>query len=110
MTTVSLAALVPLLPFLAAVASLLLGRTAAGFARPLAVLPTLVSAGLAAAVLVRQGSGTGLDAGTRLTPRKITRPAMMALMPPHEPVSRASSTPVAAMGIQSHARPRWCQK
>lgn len=68
MTTVSLAALVPLLPFLAAVASLLLGRTAAGFARPLAVLPTLVSAGLAAAVLVRQGSGTGLDAGTRLTP------------------------------------------
>ena len=40
MTTTTLAVLVPLLPFLGAVAGLLLGRTAPGFVRPLAVLPT----------------------------------------------------------------------
>ena len=55
MTTTTLAVLVPLLPFLGAVAGLLLGRTAPGFVRPLAVLPSLVALGLAAVVAVRQG-------------------------------------------------------
>ena len=40
MTLTALAALVPLLPFLGAAAGLLLGRSAPGFVRPLAVLPT----------------------------------------------------------------------
>ncbi|MEW1718520.1 NADH-quinone oxidoreductase subunit L [Streptomyces sp. NPDC093109] len=73
MTTTTLAVLVPLLPFLGAVAGLLLGRTAPGFVRPLAVLPTLAAAAFAVAVAVRQGGGAGdatapLDASTRLTP------------------------------------------
>jgi NADH-quinone oxidoreductase subunit L len=72
-TTTTLAVLVPLLPFLGAVAGLLLGRTAPGFVRPLAVLPSLGAAALAVAVAVRQGGGTGagkapLDAATQLTP------------------------------------------
>lgn len=66
--TVTLAVLVPLLPFLGAAAGLLLGRAAPGYVRPLAVLPTLASAALAVTVLVRQGTGPGTDAGTRLTP------------------------------------------
>ncbi|MFD3520870.1 NADH-quinone oxidoreductase subunit L [Streptomyces sp. NPDC058653] len=72
MTTTTLAVLVPLLPFLGAVAGLLLGRTAPGFVRPLAVLPPLAAAVLAAFVAVRQSAGHGpgapLDAATRLTP------------------------------------------
>lgn len=40
MTTTTLAALVPLLPFLGAVAGLLLGRRSPGLVQPLAVLPT----------------------------------------------------------------------
>ncbi|WP_329067306.1 NADH-quinone oxidoreductase subunit 5 family protein [Streptomyces sp. NBC_01429] len=73
MTTTTLAVLVPLLPFLGAAAGLLLGRTAPGFVRPLAVLPTLAAAAFAIAVAVRQGGGAGdgtapLDAATRLTP------------------------------------------
>ncbi|MYT68452.1 MULTISPECIES: NADH-quinone oxidoreductase subunit L [unclassified Streptomyces] len=73
MTTTTLAVLVPLLPFLGAVAGLLLGRTAPGFVRPLAVLPTLAALILAAAVAVQQGGGSGsgtsaLDAHTELTP------------------------------------------
>ncbi|MEV7089879.1 NADH-quinone oxidoreductase subunit L [Streptomyces sp. NPDC093085] len=73
MTTTTLAVLVPLLPFLGAVAGLLLGRTAPGFVRPLAVLPTLAAAALAVTVAVRQGGGAGagkapLDAATQLTP------------------------------------------
>ncbi|WP_338697383.1 NADH-quinone oxidoreductase subunit L [Streptomyces sp. Q6] len=73
MTTTTLAVLVPLLPFLGAVAGLLLGRTAPGFVRPLAVLPTLAALALAATVAVRQGGGSGngtaaLDAHTELTP------------------------------------------
>ncbi|MFF5568401.1 NADH-quinone oxidoreductase subunit L [Streptomyces sp. NPDC012623] len=73
MTTTTLAVLVPLLPFLGAVSGLLLGRTAPGFVRPLAVLPTLAAAAFAVAVAVRQGGGAGdgtppLDAATRLTP------------------------------------------
>ncbi|MEU3187206.1 NADH-quinone oxidoreductase subunit L [Streptomyces sp. NPDC006923] len=73
MTTTTLAVLVPLLPFLGAVAGLLLGRTSPGFVRPLAVLPPLASAALAVVVAVRLGGGAGdgtppLDAATRLTP------------------------------------------
>ncbi|MBO1334953.1 NADH-quinone oxidoreductase subunit L [Streptomyces sp. VRA16 Mangrove soil] len=73
MTTTTLAVLVPLLPFLGAVAGLLLGRTAPGFVRPLAVLPTLAALVLAVVVAVQQGGGTGngtaaLDAHTELTP------------------------------------------
>ncbi|WP_405659892.1 NADH-quinone oxidoreductase subunit L [Streptomyces sp. RK9] len=68
MTTTTLAVLVPLLPFLGAVAGLLLGRTVPGLARPLAVLPALTSLGLAAVVAVRQGGDTAVDAATQLTP------------------------------------------
>ncbi|GLX52958.1 NADH dehydrogenase [Streptomyces hygroscopicus subsp. hygroscopicus] len=68
MTTTTLAVLVPLLPFLGAAAGLLLGRTAPGFVRPLAVLPPLASLVLAALVAVHQGGGPVLDAHTELTP------------------------------------------
>ncbi|MER6711991.1 MULTISPECIES: NADH-quinone oxidoreductase subunit L [unclassified Streptomyces] len=68
MTTTTLAVLVPLLPFLGAVAGLLLGRTAPGFVRPLAVLPTLTALVLAALVAVRQGGDAAVDAATELTP------------------------------------------
>ncbi|GAA2575785.1 MULTISPECIES: NADH-quinone oxidoreductase subunit 5 family protein [Streptomyces] len=68
MTTTTLAVLVPLLPFLGAAAGLLLGRSAPGFVRPLAVLPTLAALVLAAVVAVRQGGGRTLDAVTELTP------------------------------------------
>ncbi|MFG3048983.1 NADH-quinone oxidoreductase subunit L [Streptomyces sp. NPDC048241] len=68
MTTTTLAALVPALPFLGAVAGLLLGRTAPGFVRPLAVLPPLASLVLAALVAARQGGGRAIDAYTLLTP------------------------------------------
>ncbi|MEU5340874.1 NADH-quinone oxidoreductase subunit L [Streptomyces sp. NPDC020766] len=68
MTTTTLAVLVPLLPFLGAVAGLLLGRTAPGFVRPLAVLPPLAALGLAVAVAVRQGGDQAVNAATELTP------------------------------------------
>ncbi|MFD5359774.1 NADH-quinone oxidoreductase subunit 5 family protein [Streptomyces tendae] len=68
MTTTTLAVLVPLLPFLGAAAGLLLGRSAPGFARPLAVLPTLASLVLAVLVAARQGGGRAVDAVTELTP------------------------------------------
>ncbi|MFI7383237.1 NADH-quinone oxidoreductase subunit L [Streptomyces sp. NPDC049813] len=73
MTTTTLAVLVPLLPFLGAAAGLLLGRTAPGFVRPLAVLPTLAALVLGVVVAVQRGGGTGngtaaLDAHTELTP------------------------------------------
>ncbi|MGW7262650.1 NADH-quinone oxidoreductase subunit 5 family protein [Streptomyces sp. NPDC054842] len=68
MTTTTLAVLVPLLPFLGAAAGLLLGRTAPGFVRPLAVLPTLAALVLAVLVAVRQGGGSAVDAATELTP------------------------------------------
>ncbi|MGW2823339.1 NADH-quinone oxidoreductase subunit 5 family protein [Streptomyces sp. NPDC001443] len=68
MTTTTLAALVPLLPFLGAAAGLLLGRTAPGLVRPLAVLPTLATLVLAVLVAVRQGGGPAIDAATELTP------------------------------------------
>jgi NADH-quinone oxidoreductase subunit L len=67
-TTTTLAVLVPLLPFLGAAAGLLLGRSAPGFVRPLAVLPTLAALVLAALVAVRQGGGQAVDAVTELTP------------------------------------------
>lgn len=68
MTTTTLAVLVPLLPFLGAAAGLLLGRSAPGFVRPLAVLPTLTAAVLAVVVAARQGGGRPIDAATQLTP------------------------------------------
>ncbi|MDL2080069.1 NADH-quinone oxidoreductase subunit L [Streptomyces sp. GXMU-J15] len=68
MTTTTLAVLVPLLPFLGAVAGLLLGRTAPGYVRPLAVLPTLTSLVLAVLVAVDQGGGRAVTASTELTP------------------------------------------
>ncbi|RPE41566.1 NADH dehydrogenase subunit L [Streptomyces sp. Ag109_O5-1] len=68
MTTTTLAVLVPLLPFLAATAGLLLGRTAPGFVRPLAVLPTLAALALAIAVAVDQGGGRAVQTHTELTP------------------------------------------
>ncbi|MFD5656008.1 NADH-quinone oxidoreductase subunit 5 family protein [Streptomyces hirsutus] len=68
MTTTTLAVLVPLLPFLGAIAGLLLGRTAPGFVRPLAVLPTLTALALAVVVAVRQDGGRAVDAATELTP------------------------------------------
>ncbi|MFE2963922.1 NADH-quinone oxidoreductase subunit L [Streptomyces sp. NPDC059340] len=68
MTTTTLAVLVPLLPFLGAAAGLLLGRTAPGYVRPLAVLPSLTSLALAVLVAVRQGGGQAINAATELTP------------------------------------------
>ncbi|MFF8842331.1 NADH-quinone oxidoreductase subunit L [Streptomyces sp. NPDC015127] len=68
MTTTTLAVLVPLLPFLGAAAGLLLGRNAPGFARPLAVLPTLAATALAAVVAARQDGGRTITASTELTP------------------------------------------
>ncbi|MFI9213247.1 NADH-quinone oxidoreductase subunit L [Streptomyces sp. NPDC053253] len=68
MTTTTLAVLVPLLPFLGSVAGLLLGRTAPGFVRPLAVLPTLAAAVLAVLVAIRQGGDEVIEASTQLTP------------------------------------------
>ncbi|MFK0209926.1 NADH-quinone oxidoreductase subunit L [Streptomyces sp. NPDC090298] len=68
MTTTTLAVLVPLLPFLGSATGLLLGRTAPGFVRPLAVLPTLAAAVLAVLVAARQGGGKAIDASTQLTP------------------------------------------
>ena len=68
MTTTTLAVLVPLLPFLGSAAGLLLGRTAPGFVRPLAVLPTLTALVLAVLVAVRQGGHQAIDAATELTP------------------------------------------
>ncbi|MCX3059239.1 NADH-quinone oxidoreductase subunit 5 family protein [Streptomyces beihaiensis] len=73
MTTTTLAVLVPLLPFLGAVAGLLLGRTVPGLVRPLAVLPTLAALVLAVVVAVDQGGGNGngtaaLNTHTQLTP------------------------------------------
>jgi NADH-quinone oxidoreductase subunit L len=67
-TTTTLAVLVPLLPFLGAATGLLLGRTAPGFVRPLAVLPTLAALVLAVLVAARQGGGEAVDAATELTP------------------------------------------
>ncbi|MGV9561910.1 NADH-quinone oxidoreductase subunit 5 family protein [Streptomyces sp. NPDC003480] len=68
MTTTTLAVLVPLLPFLGAAAGLLLGRTAPGFVRPFAVLPTLASLVMAVLVAARQGGGRAVDSATELTP------------------------------------------
>ncbi|UNS98388.1 NADH-quinone oxidoreductase subunit L [Streptomyces tubbatahanensis] len=68
MSTTILAALVPALPALGALAGLLLGRRAPGFVRPLAVLPTLTAAVLAVVVAVRQGGGTPVRAATELAP------------------------------------------
>ncbi|MFF8789924.1 NADH-quinone oxidoreductase subunit L [Streptomyces sp. NPDC015125] len=68
MTLTTTAVLVPLLPFLGAVAGLLLGRRAPGFVRPLAVLPTLAAAALTVTVAIGQGTGPATDVATELTP------------------------------------------
>ncbi|MGD9483782.1 NADH-quinone oxidoreductase subunit L [Streptomyces sp. TRM70308] len=68
MSTVTLAVLVPVLPFLGALAGLAAGRRAPGFVRPLAVLPTLAAAVLALVVAVRQGGRAPLTAAAELTP------------------------------------------
>ncbi|MGW7351962.1 NADH-quinone oxidoreductase subunit 5 family protein [Streptomyces sp. NPDC054784] len=68
MTTTTLAVLVPLLPFLGAVAALLLGRTAPGFVRPLAVLPTVTATVLACLVAAEHGRNGALRAATELAP------------------------------------------
>lgn len=68
MTTTTLAVLVPLLPFLGALAGLLLGRTVPGLVRPLAVLPTLAALVIAVLVAVRHGGGADIDSATELTP------------------------------------------
>ncbi|MFE6686565.1 NADH-quinone oxidoreductase subunit L [Streptomyces sp. NPDC057743] len=68
MTLTTTAVLVPLLPFLGAVAGLLTGRRSPGFVRPLAVLPTLAAAAGTVAVAVGQGGGPATDVATRLTP------------------------------------------
>ncbi|MGW0401933.1 NADH-quinone oxidoreductase subunit 5 family protein [Streptomyces sp. NPDC003002] len=49
-------------------AGLLTGRTAPGFVRPLAVLPTLAAAVLAVLVAYRHGGGKAIDTATELTP------------------------------------------
>ncbi|UGY93072.1 NADH-quinone oxidoreductase subunit L [Streptomyces gobiensis] len=67
MTTTTLAVLVPLLPFLGALAGFLLGRRAPAFVRPLAVLPTLAATALAIIIALRQGGGTGENALTAVT-------------------------------------------
>ncbi|WP_052849222.1 NADH-quinone oxidoreductase subunit L [Streptomyces avicenniae] len=68
MNTTTAAVLVPLLPLAAAALILLTGRSAPGYVRPLAVLPTLAAAALAVLVAVRQGGDDPIDAATRLTP------------------------------------------
>lgn len=68
MTTTTLAVLVPLLPFLGAVAGLLVGRRSPGMVQPLAVLPTVTAAVLAAVVAARQGGDEPVTAATELTP------------------------------------------
>ncbi|MFD3327546.1 NADH-quinone oxidoreductase subunit L [Streptomyces sp. NPDC058701] len=68
MSTTTLAVLVPLLPFLGAVAGLFVGRGAPGFVRPLAILPTLAAGVLAVLVALRQGGGRPIGAATELTP------------------------------------------
>ncbi|GAA3186697.1 MULTISPECIES: NADH-quinone oxidoreductase subunit L [Streptomyces] len=68
MTPTTTAVLVPLLPFLGAVAGFLLGRRAPGFVRPLAVLPTFAAAVLAVVTAAGVGTGPATDVATRLTP------------------------------------------
>ncbi|MFK0193489.1 NADH-quinone oxidoreductase subunit L [Kitasatospora sp. NPDC090308] len=60
--------LVPVLPALGAAAGLATGRRYPGLARPLAVLPVAVSAVLALVTALQLGTGSTLDAGTRLAP------------------------------------------
>ncbi|MFD7642166.1 NADH-quinone oxidoreductase subunit L [Kitasatospora sp. NPDC059795] len=60
--------LVPVLPALGAAAGLATGRRYPALARPLAVLPVAVSAVLALVTALQLGTGTTLDAATRLAP------------------------------------------
>nr|WP_240979390.1 NADH-quinone oxidoreductase subunit L [Streptomyces sp. HNM0574] len=56
------------MPFLGALAGLLLGRRVPGLARPLAVLPTLLATVLTVLVAARQGGGPAIQAASGLTP------------------------------------------
>ncbi|MFJ1753128.1 NADH-quinone oxidoreductase subunit L [Kitasatospora sp. NPDC088134] len=60
--------LVPALPALGAAAGLATGRRHPALTRPLAVLPVAVSAVLALVTALQLGTGTTLDAATRLAP------------------------------------------
>ena len=100
-TTTTLAVLVPLLPFLGAVAGLLLGRRAPGFVRPLAVLPTLAAVALAVAVAVRPGRRQ--DATGRRDPAdpdrlrsRSTSPCISTGSRRSSPSSSASSPPACS--------------
>lgn len=80
MSATNLAVLVPLLPFLGAAAGLFTGRRAPGFARPLAILPTVAATALAVYVAVSQGGGHPLTAATELTPTgRAALPVQLAL-------------------------------
>ncbi|UED84736.1 NADH-quinone oxidoreductase subunit L [Streptomyces profundus] len=80
MNTTTAAVLVPLLPLLAAACTLLTGRRAPGFVRPLAVLPMLAATALAVLVAVRQYGEEPLTAATELTPTgNATLPIELAL-------------------------------
>ncbi|WP_062207744.1 NADH-quinone oxidoreductase subunit L [Streptomyces sp. NBRC 109706] len=80
MNTTTAAVLVPLLPLLAAAVTLLTGRRAPGFVRPLAVLPMLATTALAVLVAVRQRGEEPLLAATELAPTgNATLPIELAL-------------------------------
>ncbi|MDH6111092.1 NADH-quinone oxidoreductase subunit L [Kitasatospora sp. MAP12-15] len=64
----ALPVLVPALPALGAAALFATGRRAPGFARPLAIVPVVLSAVLALVTALQLGTGRTLDIATRLTP------------------------------------------
>ncbi|MCX4748388.1 NADH-quinone oxidoreductase subunit L [Kitasatospora sp. NBC_01287] len=64
----ALPVLVPALPALGAAALFATGRRAPGFARPLAILPVAAATVLALVTALQLGTGSALDAGTRLAP------------------------------------------
>ncbi|MDH6137448.1 NADH-quinone oxidoreductase subunit L [Kitasatospora sp. MAA4] len=64
----ALPALVPALPALGAAATFATGRRAPRFARPLAIVPVVLSGVLALVTALQLGTGRTLDAATRLTP------------------------------------------
>ncbi|SFB81638.1 NADH-quinone oxidoreductase subunit L [Streptomyces aidingensis] len=105
MNTITAAALVPLLPFAAAALILLTGRSAPGFVRPLAVLPTLTAAGLAVLVAVRQGEDhRTLLAATELTPTgDAALPVSLALQLDGYSVPVAVLVAVVASAVQIYS-------
>ncbi|WP_165986555.1 NADH-quinone oxidoreductase subunit L [Streptomyces sp. YIM 98790] len=105
MNTITAAVLVPLLPFAAAALILLTGRSAPGFVRPLAVLPTLTAAGLAVLVAVRQGEDhRTLYAATELTPTgDAALPISLALQLDGYAVLVGVLVAVVASGVQIYS-------